>query len=112
MSGDNLERSAWAPKAPNATPIKPASAPISRNVRSMGESYPFRRERNLVAPISVSSQDHPRADHAGHQLGQLKEHDMTARWTRNLGAALFAIATLVPATLAAQAVSPADAKPF
>ena len=37
---------------------------------------------------------------------------MQTRWTRSLGAALFAIATLVPATLAAQALTAADAKPF
>lgn len=37
---------------------------------------------------------------------------MKTRWTRNFGTILLAIATLVPATLAAQAVTAADAKPF
>ena len=37
---------------------------------------------------------------------------MRSRWTRTLGAVLFAAATLVPAILAAQAVTSADAKPF
>src|SRR5579872_6471929 len=36
MSGDRRDRRAWAPNAPNMTPKRPPSAPISRNVRSNG----------------------------------------------------------------------------
>jgi hypothetical protein len=37
---------------------------------------------------------------------------MNTRWTQIFGAVLFTAATLIPAAVSAQAVAPADAKPF